>query len=116
MFDVGIGVSVDKAEAMRWYRQAWRQRSTCAANNIAILYRERGNRRAMFKWFERAALEGDGSAAVAVAKCYLAGIGVRRNPQLAVRWLAAAQNTIYISEEELEEAEAMLANLRPRPL
>ena len=116
MFDVGIGVSVDKAEAMRWYRQAWRQRTMVAANNIAILYRERGNRRAMFRWFERAALEGDGSAAIDVAKCYLAGVGVRRNPQEALRWLATVKRTDRNSEEVFEEAEAMLAELRPRSL
>jgi hypothetical protein len=51
IYDLGVGVSVDKAEAMRLYRRAWRKRSSVAANNIAILYREHDNRRAMFRWF-----------------------------------------------------------------
>jgi len=116
MFDVGIGVPVDKTEAMRCYRQAWRQRSTVAANNIAILYRERGNRRAMFKWFERGALQNDGDAQVEVAKSYLKGDGVRRNLQLALQWLATAQSNTNITDDSLEEAVALLLELRPRSL
>lgn len=49
LFDLGHGVEVDKAQAMRCYQRAWRQRNAVAANNIAILYRERGNRRASFR-------------------------------------------------------------------
>jgi TPR repeat protein len=114
MFDLGIGGPVDKIEAMRCYRQAWRQRSTVAANNIAILYRERGNRRAMFQWFMRGALEDDGDAMVDVAGCYLKGTGVRRNAELALRWLAKAEHNTNITEGSQDEAAAMLTALRPR--
>jgi TPR repeat protein len=37
MFDVGSGVAIDKAVAMRLYQQAWRRGSTVAGMNIAIL-------------------------------------------------------------------------------
>src|SRR3712207_483964 len=37
-FDLGLGVTVDKGEAMRCYKRAWRQRDAASANNIAILY------------------------------------------------------------------------------
>jgi TPR repeat protein len=116
MFDNGIGVPVDKAKAMSLYRRAWRKRSTVAANNIAILYRERGNRRAMFKWFERCALEGDGDAQVEVAKCYLNRAGVRRDFQLALRWLVMAEHNQHITEASREEAQTLLLELRPRGL
>jgi TPR repeat protein len=114
MFDVGIGTPIDKVEAMRCYRMAWRNRCTIAANNIAILYRERGDHRAMFRWFERAALAGDGSPHLDLAKCYLDGVGVRRSVVAAQRCLAIAVGHEFISEEEREEAEALLAELRPR--
>jgi TPR repeat protein len=114
LFDVGLGVPVDKAEAMRCYRKAWRKRSTVAANNIAILYRERGNRRAMFRWFERAALEGDGSAHFNLAKCYLNGTGVRRSLEAAQRRLVIAASHADLYEDERDEAEELLAELRPR--
>ncbi len=114
MFDTGIGVPIDKAEAMRCYRQAWRQRSTVAANNIAIIYRERGNRRAMFQWFMRGALEGDGGQELEVGKCYMKGSGVRCDLELALRWLASAARSNHICEADREEAEALLAGLRLR--
>lgn len=79
MHDVGIGTDIDKQLAMILYQGAWRvARSVVAATNIAILYRERGNYRAMFTWYQRAAGEGDGSALFDMAKCYLDGMGAGR--------------------------------------
>lgn len=114
MYDVGEGVTADKTVAMKLYRRAWRRGSHAAANNIAILYREQGKNRAMFRWFERVALAGDGSAKLEMAKCYLRGVGVRKNAQAAIQCLAAANASFYISELEREEAQALLAQLRPR--
>lgn len=114
MYDVGEGVSVDKALAMKLYRKAWRRGDHAAASNIAILYRERGNMRTMFQWFERVAHAGDGSAQLEMAKCYLSGVGVRKDIQSALRCLAVAKTSYYITEYEREEAEALLAKLRPK--
>lgn len=55
LFDVGSGVDADKAAAMRFYQRAWRRGSTTAEMNIAILYREPRNWRAMFHWWKRVA-------------------------------------------------------------
>lgn len=115
MYDVGeLGVAPDKDRAMQLYRRAWRMGCPGAANNIAILYRERGNRTAMFHWFKREAEEGDGSAHLDLAKCYLEGTGVRKCIQTALRCLATAIASEYISELEREEAEAIMETLRPR--
>lgn len=114
LFDVGVGVPADKALAMRLYQRAWRRGSHIAANNIAIPYREQGKLRAMFRWFQKAACTGDGSAQLDVAKCYLNGSGVRRNLQGALRCLSAAQTSDYISEAEREEASKLMEGLRPR--
>lgn len=116
MFDVGAGVAADKALAMRLYQRAWRRGSHVAANNIAILYREQGKHRAMFRWFQKAALNGDGSAQLDVAKCYLDGTGVGRNLQAAIRCLSAALSSDYISEAEREEAAELMEALRPRAI
>jgi hypothetical protein len=113
MFDIGKGVQIDKARAMRCYRMAWRQRDTVAALNIAILYRERGDRRAMFRWYRRAAREDDGSAEFELAKCYMTGTGVRRSMDMAIRSLAVALNSDRISEAEREEAQSLYARFRP---
>lgn len=114
MFDVGTGVEIDKSAAMRFYQQAWRRGSTVAGMNIAILYRERQNSRAMFQWWKRVAASGDGSAQLEMGKCYLSGRGVRQDLQAALKCLAAAIRSTHITDNELEEAQALLDTLRPR--
>ncbi len=114
MYDIGEGVAVDKGLAMKLYRKAWRRGSHAAAANIAILYREKGRIRTMFSWYQRVALAGDGSAQLDMAKCYLNGMGVRKDVQAALRCLAVASTSEYITECEREEAQALLATLRPR--
>lgn len=115
MYDAGIGVEADKDFAMRCYQRAWRSDpSQAAANCIARLYCETGNFRAMFRWFERAAAQGDDGAKVDMAKCYLAGVGVRPSLGGAMKCLASAVSGSNICQAEREEAEALLAQLRPR--
>ena len=114
MYDVGEGVPEDKVLAMKLYRKAWRRGSHAAASNIAFLYREQGKFSFMFRWFERVATAGDGSAQLEMAKCYLNGIGVRRDAQAALRCLPVAIRSSYITEYEREEAQALLDTLRPR--
>lgn len=111
MFDVGIGCFVDKAKAMSYYRQSWRMGEWVGAANIAILYREVGNHRAMFQWFRRAADAGDGDALVEIAKCYIAGTGVRKDSSAARQTLIKAVAANLISEDGREEAERLLADL-----
>lgn len=114
-FDVGLGVEVDKAKAMRLYLKAWRiDRNVVAGGNIAILYREVKNWRQTFRWWQRVAEIGDGSAQLEMAKCYLRGQGVKRDPEATLRCLAAAQRSIYISEYERELAQRVLRKLRLR--
>jgi len=115
LFDVGIGVAIDKAFAMRCYQRAWRRgRCYIAANNIAVLYRESGKLRAMFRWFERAAKQGDDDALLELAKCYLGGVGVRRSIDQALRRLSAAASRPNLFEATREEVAALLAELRPK--
>ena len=116
MCAVGEGVSEDKELAMKLYRRAWRGGSHAAAFNIAILYRKQGKAAFMFRWFKRVALVRDGSAQFEMAKCYLDGTGVRKDPQAAIRSLVAAIQSSFITEYEREEAQALLHSLRPRPV
>lgn len=114
MFDVGLGVEVDKSHAMQLYKQAWRRGSQAAANNIAILYREQHQHRLMFQWFLRAAKAGDDDALVELAKCYRDGVGVRRSGQDALRCLALAMSSDCITQASLEDAQALMEGMRPR--
>ena len=116
MFDIGQGVEPNKRLAMRCYRAAWRKRDPAAANNIAILYREVGDRRAMFQWFKRAAESGDGGAYLELAKCYRDGVGTRKSLESAVRCSASVLARAGASEAEREEAEELIASFRPRSI
>lgn len=117
LFDTGMGVDVDKALAMRLYQRAWRRERDCTAgSNIAILYRERRQWRSMFRWWERVATTGDGSAQLEMAKCYLRGRGVGRDLQAAVRCLAAAEASEFISDYERELAQRIRRKLRPQAI
>lgn len=116
LFDTGKGVEADKATAMRLYQRAWRkERNVVAGWNIVILYRERKDWRPMFRWFQRVAETGDGSSQLDMAKCYLRGRGVKRDVPAALRCLAAAESSFFISEYERDLARRLLRKLRIRP-
>jgi TPR repeat protein len=115
LYDLGKGVPADKDRAMSLYQRAWRrERNAAAATNIAVLYRERGDLRAMFRWYHRVAMVGDSDGMFEVAKCYRYGSGVRRSDKAAVRWLARALASDALTEHYRERAEAMMLEYRPR--
>jgi uncharacterized protein len=90
-----VGKNVD--EALSWLRKAFRAGNSCAAQNIAITYRENGDQKTAFKWFRRAAEAGDGDALIQLGIHYYWGKGVRRNPRAAVRCFRAATKEKDIS-------------------
>ena len=114
MFDVGNGVDADKGKAFRLYIQAWRRGSFTAGNNLAILYRERGNLRGELRWFQRAAERGDNGTKIELAKYHLNGTSAPCSPQKALRLLSQAKAGGALSEAEIEEADAIITSLRPK--
>lgn len=93
----GDGVGKNVEEALLWLRKAFRAGDLCAAQNIAITYRENGDLKTAFKWFRRAAEAGDGNALIQLGIHYYWGKGVRRNPRAAVRRFRAATKVKNIS-------------------
>jgi uncharacterized protein len=91
----GVGKNVD--EALLWLRRAFRAGNQCAAQNIAITYRENGDLTRAFKWFRRATEAGDGDAMIQLGIHYYWGKGVRTNPRVAVRCFRAATKVKNIS-------------------
>jgi TPR repeat protein len=61
------------------------------------------NRRAIF-WYERAAARGDGDALVEVGCGYYSGLGVKCDPERAVRRFRQAIRSRFISQGGREEA------------
>ena len=100
----GNGVRKNVKEALLWLRKAFRAGNSCAAQNIAVTYRENGDLKTAFKWFRRAAEAGDGDALIQLGIHYYWGKGVRRNPRAAVRCFRAATKMEYISESGRDDA------------
>ena len=93
----GSGVRKNVEEALSWLRKAFRAGDSCAAQNIAITYRENGYLKTACKWFRRAAEAGDGDALIQLGIHYYWGKGVRRNPRAAVRCFRSATKAKNIS-------------------
>jgi uncharacterized protein len=100
----GHGVRKNVREALLWLRKAFRAGDSCAAQNIAITYRENGDLKTAFRWFRRAAEAGDGDALIQLGIHYYWGKGVRRNPREAVRCFRAATKAKNISGAGRDDA------------
>jgi TPR repeat protein len=100
----GDGVRKDVDEALSWLRRAFRAGDTCAAQNIAITYRQIGDLRTAVKWFRKSADAGDGDALIQLGIHYYWGMGVRKNPKAAVRCFRIATKAKHISEGGRDDA------------
>lgn len=115
LYDTGAGGATDKAQAMRLYRRAWRLKQCLdAGNNIGIIYRERGDHRGRVRWLKKLVALNHGDAHFELAKCYLAGTGVRKNVQAALRHLSVALQLDEFYNDDREEAESILEAMRPQ--
>jgi TPR repeat protein len=94
----------DDVQALFWYKRALRGGCSIALNNIAVVYRNRGNHRRALFWYQRAAAARDGDALVEVGKQLYSGQGVRRDPARAVRYFRKAITSRHISQSGRELA------------
>lgn len=124
--DEGLGVKADKAGAREWYEKAYNEGDASAANNIAILCREKNDLAGAADWFAKAAELGDGDALVELARINAEGQGVPKDEAKARAYLEAALalpvddgeddgeidvDQPFISQAGHEEAVEMLAGL-----
>tara|TARA_B100001013_G_scaffold249033_1_gene154555 strand:- start:232 stop:717 length:486 start_codon:yes stop_codon:yes gene_type:complete len=109
-YDVGIGVTKNEKKALRLYKHAVRQGNVTSMCNIGTIYRDWGNfRRARF-WFLKAFENGDGDAALELAKMYLKR-NARGDSKRASKYLKLAISAKSVTEASVEEAELLLSNL-----
>jgi len=109
-YDEGLGIPQSKSSALYWYRQACRHGDLSGATNIAILCRERGQYRAMFRWFRKACQAshgGDGDAELDMAECLLSGAGTVRSRDRAIRHLRRVLRSRQVTPASVEEAQAL---------
>ena len=93
-YDEGLGVDVDHAEAMRWYRRAADQGHVLAAHNVGNMYRDgRGvetDPAAAVRWWLRAARAGDAIPALRLGEAFESGYGVAMDRGTARFWYGQA--------------------------
>jgi len=104
-YDDGIGVKANKDAALHWYRLAYRGGSDTAANNIGVIWRERGEVSRALMWFQRAVRLGDGDANLQIAKIYL---HIKPDLRKAVQYLKSACKAQSITEGSRDEARRLL--------
>lgn len=97
IYDLGIGVPADDAEAKAWYLKAARQGDARAQFNLGNMIRAgRGgasNPSVAAKWFTAAANQGDAAAHFALGALYETGSGVQQDQAQAIEhYRDAAEN------------------------
>jgi TPR repeat protein len=101
MYDQGLGVNKDPAQAALWYRKAADAGNRDAQFQIAMMYENgRGvpqDQKQAIDWYRKAALLGDADSQVKIARAYMDGKGVNKDEGEAAAWFqrAADQGNLY---------------------
>ena len=101
IYDQGLGVNKDPAQAVRWFRKAADTGNRDAIFQLATMYEQgRGvpqDPKLALDWYRKAALLGDGDSQVKLGRAFLEGKGVDRNEGEASAWFqrAADQGNLY---------------------
>jgi TPR repeat protein len=111
-FSNGTGVRKDLKKANFWYRKSYNNqtrgiRSSSAAVNLGINFRNSGDLKTAVTWFERARTLQDGSACLELARIYAARKGGRRKAMVLLNEVLEL-NRDYSTEDDKEAADAML--------
>jgi TPR repeat protein len=90
----GFGVSLDDAQALKWYLLAAEQKHADAQCNIAVMYANgwgvpQSDDEA-FKWYSLAADQGVTAAQISLAKMFASGFGTAQDNVQAHKWFSIA--------------------------
>lgn len=100
---IGVGVSQNYSEAVKWFRKAAEQGLADAQFNLGICYLSgKGvtqNYSEAVKWFRKAAEQGDEIAQYNLGEMYYNGNGVTQNYSEAVKWYRKAAEQGYASAQ-----------------
>ena len=106
MYTCGEGVRCDYDKAIEWERRAQDSGHSCAKINLGISYRIKGDLRQARCWFEKALDDGDGDAALHLAKLYMVS---DKEADRVKGYLTIAINSDPMCEDSIEEAKMLLA-------
>ena len=113
MYDEGLGVEQDYAQAAKWYGAAADQGIEFAMLNLASLHFEglgvNQDYAIALRWYEKAAFLGNPTAQYNLGVMHEEGRGTLLNYVQALAWLRLAKlNGVIIPEEELETLRALM--------
>lgn len=94
-YDHGKGVTSNAKGAFKYFHQAAEKGLAIAQANLGLYYAGGlggvpKNTTLAFQWYEKAANQGEGNGQCALGECYLKGIGIKENLNLASEWLQKA--------------------------
>ncbi|MEP7088390.1 MAG: PEGA domain-containing protein, partial [Gemmatimonadota bacterium] len=101
IYDQGLGVTKDPAQAAIWFRKAAQTGNREASFQLASMYEQgRGvpkDQKAAIDWYRKAALLGDADSQVKLGRAYLSGDGIDKDEGEASAWFqrAADQGNLY---------------------
>ena len=94
IYDFGVGVQEDDAEAVAWYRKAATQGHATAQNNLGRMHADGEgvpqNDIEAVDWYRKAAMQGDATAQKNLGVMYDQGRGVQEDDAEAVAWYRKA--------------------------
>ena len=108
MYTCGEGIECDYDKAIEWEIKAAEGGNDSALFNLGVTYRIKGDIRKSKFWFEKALDIGDSSAAVELAKLYLAS---DKETDTVIRYLKRALSSGDMCVADVEEAKSLLSDL-----
>jgi len=107
MYETGFGVKQDKKEARYWITRSANQKHEAAGFKLLYWDVERdglkGKNKAKVKELNKMAQQGNAQAQYYLGKMYAHGVGLNKNPDVAIDWLDKAA-LAGVLEAELELA------------
>lgn len=99
-YEYGIGVAINKAEAIRWYRASAEAGNASGMFNIGAKYEfgigiNKNEEQAAY-WYKRAAEGGSGGGMMAYGTLLEEGRGIARNEAEAIHWYRASAQSGYL--------------------
>ncbi|MGB3243805.1 MAG: tetratricopeptide repeat protein [Sulfitobacter sp.] len=116
-YDLGWGAPLDKAEALRWYREAAEGGDPDGQFNLAVMYDaglgsvERDAISAA-TWYTRAAANGMTRAQYNLGLMYESGDGIERNIDLAMVWFQRAAEKLPAAKQKLDVLKPEVGEIR----
>ncbi len=108
MYSSGEGVKLDYDNALKWELKAIELGDLTAMTNAAITYRIKGELVKSKEWFEKSLFNGDGAAALQLAKLYMVSDKESENVK---KYLNIAISHENMTESCIEESRELLRYL-----